>query len=111
MHLFQKGLFAPLFEFLFQFVGDDVEMVLDGALAAAADEDELITADRDGLFHGVLDEGFIHHRHHFLGAGLGGWQEASTQSRHRKNRFANFWCHPHISSNSVGDLVVRRAKA
>ena len=53
-------------------------MVLDGAIAAAADEDELITASRDGLFHGVLDEGFIHHRHHFLGAGLGRWQEAGT---------------------------------
>jgi hypothetical protein len=66
-------------------------MVLDGAIATAADEDEFITASCNSLFHGVLDEGFIHHRHHFLGDGLGSWQEASAQPRHRKNRFANFW--------------------
>src|SRR5690606_8358360 len=61
------------FGFQFRYV---VEMVFDGALVASRDEDQVGDAGGNGLFDGILDQGFIDDRQHFLGHGLGGGQEA-----------------------------------
>ena len=53
----QVGLLA-LFEHFFQFVAD-VEMVFDGLLAAAGDDEDLVAARGHGLFDAVLNDGLI----------------------------------------------------
>ena len=65
-------------------------MVLDGALVSAGDEHHVGDPGRHRLLHRVLDQRLVNHRHHLFGAGLGGGQEAATQSRHRKHRLGNF---------------------
>src|SRR5215472_5712956 len=45
-----------------------VEMILDGALVAARDEDHVGDAGRGGLLHRILDQRLVDHRQHFLGA-------------------------------------------
>jgi len=59
-HQLQHGLLAGVLQLVFQLVGG-VEMVLDGALAAAGDEDHVADAGLVGLFHGVLDQRLVHH--------------------------------------------------
>ena len=66
-----------------------VEMVLDHALVAAGDEDEMLDAGLPRLVDDVLDQRPVHDRQHFLGHGLGGGQESGAKSCHRENRFAN----------------------
>ena len=67
-----------------------VEVVLDGALAAAVDEDHLLDPGGNGLLHRVLDQRFVHHRQHFLGHGLGRRQETGAHARHREDGLAQF---------------------
>jgi hypothetical protein len=64
-------------------------MVLDGALAAAGDEDQLLDAGRDGLLGRVLDQRLVDDGQHFLGIGLGGGQEAGAQAGDREDRLGN----------------------
>ena len=79
----QLGL-ARRFQLAFQLVGG-VEVVFNGALAAARDKHHVPHARRPGLFHGVLDQGLVHDGQHFLGAGLGGRQKARAQAGNREN--------------------------
>ena len=57
-----------------------VEVILDGALVAAGDEDHVGDACGHGLLDRVLDQGLVHHRQHLLGHGLGGRQEAGAET-------------------------------
>jgi len=73
-HDFEEFLLAAGLQLGFELVGF-VEVVLDGALGAAGDEDELGDAGGHRFFHGVLDEGLVDDGQHFLGARLGGGEE------------------------------------
>ncbi len=73
----EQFLLALRLEFLLELVVG-VEMVLDGALRRAGDEDELVGARRQGLLGRVLDEGLVDDRQHLLGARLRRRQEAGA---------------------------------
>ncbi len=83
-HLFQEGVLALFLEFDLELVGN-VEVIGNGPLTAPGDEDHLVATGGNRLFYRILDQGFVDHRQHFLGACLGGGQEASAKPRHREN--------------------------
>jgi hypothetical protein len=66
-----------------------VEVVLDGVLAAARDDDDALDAGVAGFLDDVLDEGPVHERQHFLRLGLGGRQEAGAEAGCGKDGDAN----------------------
>ena len=66
-----------------------VEMVLDDALVAAGDEDEMLDAGLARLVDHVLDQRPVDHRQHLLRHGLGGRQEPGAEPGDRENGFAN----------------------
>ena len=70
-----------------------VEMVLDDALVAPGDEDEMLDPGLAGLVDGVLDQRPVDDRQHLLGHGLGGRQEAGAETRNRKYRGSNALSH------------------
>ena len=65
-----------------------VEVILDHALVAAGDEDEMLDAGLARLVNDVLDQRPIEHRQHFLGHRLGRGEEPGAQPGHGKNGFA-----------------------
>src|SRR5581483_5120458 len=69
-----------------------VEMVLDRALAAAGDDQDVADACPHCLFHHLLDGGLVHQREHLLGLCLRRREEARTQAGGRDDRLANV-CH------------------
>ncbi len=72
----------------------DVEVVLDGVLASAGDEDDVVHARGDGLLDAVLDDRLVHERQHLLGLRLGGRQEARAEAGDWEDRLADAgWCH------------------
>ena len=66
-----------------------VEMVLDHALVAAGDEDEMLDAGLARFVHHVLDQRPVDHRQHFLRHGLGRRQEAGSEAGDGKYGFAD----------------------
>ena len=60
-------------------------MVFDGALGRTGDEHQAPGAGRERLFHRILNEWLVDDGQHFLGAGLGGREEAGSSSGDRKN--------------------------
>ena len=66
-----------------------VEVILDGALVPAGDEDDLLEARGHRFLHHVLDGGLVHERQHLLGLRLGGGEEARTQPRRGKHGLAH----------------------
>ena len=66
-----------------------VEVVLDGALVAARDEDDLVEPRGDRLLHDVLDGGLVDERQHLLRLGLGRGQEARAEPRGGEDGLAN----------------------
>ena len=92
-----------LLEHFFEFVAD-VEVVFDGLLAAAGDDEDLVAAGGHGLFDAVLNDRLVDDREHFLGLGFGGGQKASAQAGGGENGFANF----HGHGSGVGSLVFGR---
>ena len=66
-----------------------VEMVLDHALVAAGDEDEMLDAGLARLVDHVLDQRPVDHRQHLLRHGLGGRQEAGAEAGDGEDGFAN----------------------
>src|ERR1700754_2651382 len=67
-----------------------VEMVLDGALAAARHEDHFGDTCCDGFFDGVLNQRFIDNGQHLFRAGFSCRKKAGTEPRHGKNGFRYF---------------------
>src|SRR5882724_8548562 len=67
-----------------------IEMVLDHALVAAGDEDEMFDAGFLGLVDHILDQWLVDDGQHFLWHRLGGGQDAGAEAGDRKNGFADF---------------------
>ena len=67
-----------------------VEMVLDHALVAAGDEDEMLDAGLLGLVEHVLDQRLVDDGQHFLRHRLGGGQDAGAEAGDREDGFADF---------------------
>jgi hypothetical protein len=61
-----------------------VEMILDGALRAAGDEHQRVSARRQGFVHCILNERLVDDRQHLLGARFGHGQESRAAAGHRK---------------------------
>jgi len=72
----------------------EVEMVLDGALAASGHEDEMLDPGLDRLLDGILDDGFVNDGQHLLGDHLGRGQEAGAETGNRKDDLANLLANP-----------------
>ena len=66
-----------------------VEMVLDHALVAAGDEDEMLDAGLARFVDDVLDQRPVDDGEHFLRHRLGGGQEAGAQTGDGENRFTD----------------------
>ena len=66
-----------------------VEMVLDHALVAAGDEDEMLDAGLARLVDDMLDDGPVDDGQHFLGHGFGGRQEACAEACDGKHGLAD----------------------
>ena len=66
-----------------------VEVVLDDALVAAGDEDEVLDPGLARLVDDMLDQGPVDHRQHLLRHGLGRRQEAGAEPGHGKDGFAD----------------------
>ena len=66
-----------------------VEVILDGPLLAARDDDDLLDAGSDGLLDRVLDDGLVDERQHLLGLCLRGGQEACPPARGGEDCLAN----------------------
>ena len=64
-------------------------MVLDDALVAAGDEDEMLDAGFARFVHDVLDHRPVDDRQHLLRHGLGGRQEAGPEASNREDGLAN----------------------
>ena len=84
----QVGLPALLEHFL-EFVAD-VEVIFDGLLAAAGDDDDLVAARGQGLFDAVLNDGLVDQRQHFFGLGFGGGQKTRAQAGGGKTALRTF---------------------
>ena len=63
-----------------------VEVVLEGALAAPGDDQDVGDAGPDRLLDDVLDRRLVDEREHLLGLGFGGRKETSSQPRRRDDR-------------------------
>ena len=63
-------------------------MVLDDALVAPGDEDEMLDAGLTRLVDDKLDERPVDDRQHLLRHGLGGGQKAGAEAGDRENGFA-----------------------
>ena len=64
-------------------------MILDDALVAAGDEDEVLDAGLAGLVDDVLDQRPVDDRQHFFRHGFGGRQEPGAEPGDGKNGFAD----------------------
>ena len=67
-----------------------VEMILDHALVAAGDEDEMLDAGFPRLVDHILDQRLVDDGQHFLRHRLGGGQDAGAEAGDRENGFADF---------------------
>jgi hypothetical protein len=88
-HNIQQVGFSALFEHAFELVAD-VEVIFDGLLAAAGDDENLIAAGGHGFFDSILDDGLVHQREHFFRLGFGGGQEAGSEAGGGEYSFGDF---------------------
>ena len=70
-----------------------VEVILDDALVAAGDKDEMLDAGLTGLVDSKLDHRAIDHRQHLLRHCLGCGQESGAQSGNRENGLVDLALH------------------
>ena len=60
--------------------GSGIEMVFDGILAFAGDDDDVLDAGGDAFFGDVLNLGLVHDGEHFFGLRFGGGEEARAEA-------------------------------
>ena len=83
---------AAALQRVLEFVGR-IEMVLDDALVAAGDEDEMLDARLARLVDDILQDRTVDDRQHLLGDGLGRRQKAGAEAGDGENGFANGFFH------------------
>ena len=103
-HEFERRVLLPLQQRHLQFELP-VEMVLDDALVAPGDENEMFDAGFARLVDDVLNQRPVDHWQHFLGHRLGGRQKAGAEAGDRKDRFADWFVHffLEIAWHELGD--------
>ena len=67
----------------------DVEMVLDGVLAAAGDDDDVVDAGLDRFLDAVLNNRLVDEREHFLRLCFGRGKESGAEAGGREDDFAD----------------------
>ncbi len=67
-----------------------VEVILDRALAAAGDNDDVLDAGSHAFFSDILNLRLIDNGQHFFGLRFGGRQKTRAQAGGRQNGFADF---------------------
>jgi hypothetical protein len=72
---------------------DRMEVLLDGALAAADDDEDVRDARVHGLFHDILNDRLVHEGQHLLRHSLGDGQEAGAETGGGNDSFTNFERH------------------
>ena len=77
-------------------------MVLDDALVAAGDEDEMLDPGLSRLLDDMLENGAVDHRQHLLRHRLGGGQETGAETGDRKDSLADAFWHENPFERSVG---------
>src|SRR5215469_11146260 len=82
------GLLAACLQRAFELVRM-VEVILNRALGATGDEDELLDTRRARFLNRILDQGLVDDGQHFLGHGLGSRKESGAEATDRKHCFAN----------------------
>ena len=93
LHLLQHLVLALRGQERFE-LGRDVEVILDGVLAAPGDENDVGDARGDGLLDAVLDDRPIDQREHLLRHGLGGGQETRAEAGGGEDGLTNRRSHP-----------------
>ena len=88
MHQIQKFVLALGRKIGFQFRAL-VEVIFNGALVTARDEDHVGDTGGSGFFHSILNERLVDHRQHFLGHCLSSGQEAGAQTGNREYSLTN----------------------
>src|SRR5471032_1561388 len=86
-----------------------IEMILEGGLRAASDEDELLDPGGACLLDGMLDQRLVDHRQHLLRDRLGRRQKARPQPTNGKNGLAYGFSHQSCLS-AVAPGQTRRAR-
>src|SRR5687768_6625066 len=103
-HLTEELRLSVSFEVLFQF-HRPIEMVFDGALPAAGDDDDVFNAGGNGLFHRILNQRLVDQRKHFFGRRFGRGEKSRAEPGSWKNGFAYFGSrHTAIVCDGVGDV-------
>jgi hypothetical protein len=87
----QVGLSARLEERLE--LHGDIEVIFNRVLPPAGDEDDVVDARGNRLFHAVLDDRLVDERQHFLGLRFRGRKESRAEAGGGEDRFANLLSH------------------
>ncbi len=87
-HHFQQLLLTRLFKGYLQ-LESHVKVVFNRALVATRHEDHFSYAGGICFFDGVLNQGFVDNRQHFLRLGLGGRKKTRAKTSHWKDRFVD----------------------
>ena len=66
-----------------------VEVILDGVLAAAGDQDDVVDARRHRFLDAVLDDRLVDQRQHLLGLRFGRREKTGAEAGGREHGFAN----------------------
>ena len=72
----------------------DIEMVFDGALAAAGHDDDVLDPRMERLLHAVLDDRLVDDGQHLFGLRLGGGEESRPEPGGGEHGFSDFGGHP-----------------
>src|SRR3989441_191701 len=75
--------------------GRRIEMILDGILAFAGDDNDVLDSRRDALFRDVLNLRLVDDGEHLFGLRLGGGQKARAEAGGREDRLSNFLMRVH----------------
>jgi len=67
----------------------DIEVILDDALVAAGDEDEMLDTRLARLVDDILDDGPVDHGEHFLRDRLGRGKKPRAEASYREHCLAN----------------------
>lgn len=98
--LFQRLFLAGLCQLFFQ-LRAAVKVVLNDALVAAQNDEDIGDAGTHSFFHQILDGRLVHNGQHTLGHGLGSGQHAGAKTGGRDDGFGDFLHHDPYSPITI----------